>query len=496
MMPWEIWCRRFFRTVGLVSLTVAAFAISAGGTSPAERAQVYFVAVGSSWYAAPAGPGERGLGKLPGGNKSARVIAGLLNRGGARFGVVLTSGDGQFISLADIRSAIDRTVKAMREDRPAAPLLVFYFAGHGISDGVAWNHFSLPGTFVYRGDASQLHVDQLAGKTLHAASLADDLDKLKVPYLVLLDTCYEGKEARFDSPVLTGAAVESLRATAGVLRFVNEFHQESPVIFSTEPGTVVSTAPDSTDPKADPIGPLARRATIVFDESRRTGHDLSLGAFVKRMVADDLDRLTKPAMTKAQSGRTWERLLASTGPDHGTVETASGTATSPEFCCGESVEGASRDDKSSTAQPRQMSGSVRLAGSAGEYITEGKAIKVISPGVPITLTENGPGDITIEAGDGADAWEVSLSTHDGRPFAKRRYDGAQRHSFADPGHAGLSVSGDGRACNAVNGDFVVKEVVYGTGGELTRLVATVTQRCEDNKAPLVGEIELRAPVKR
>jgi len=323
----EMWRRRIL----LVIAAVAVF--STLDANCADRYQVYFVTIGSSWYAAPTAPNLHGFSRLRGANKSAREIADHLQRGGARFGTVLTSDDGKFVSLADINNALERVLAQIRADRPSAPLIFFYFVGHGISEGVAWNHFSMPGSFVYRGDASSLPVDALAEKTLHAATLADKLDKTHVPYLVLLDTCYEGTEARFDSPVLTGPAIESLRSVASVLRFSNEFHQDNPILFSTTPGTVVSTVPDPTDAESDPVGPLARRVMILLDGFLNLGHELSLGAFVTRMASTDLDQATKPAVTHAERGNGWDRTLVFPSSSEGQIETRTGTAKLAEVCC-------------------------------------------------------------------------------------------------------------------------------------------------------------------
>ena len=47
---------------------------------------------------------------------------------------------------------------------------------------------------------------------------------------------------------------------------MNEFHQSSPVLFSTPPGTVIATVDDPVDPGSDPVAPLARRMMILFDK--------------------------------------------------------------------------------------------------------------------------------------------------------------------------------------------------------------------------------------
>jgi Caspase domain len=317
----------------IAAMIIATLSAPARIAQAADHFDVYFVTVGSTYYATSATPDQHGFAQLRGANKSARAMAERFQRAGARFGVVLTSEDGRFISLPDIRSAIDRVTAAVRAEKPSLPLLLFYFAGHGISEGVGWNHFSVPGTFVYRGKLAQMNPESLSKKTLHAAALADRLDRLKLPYVVMLDTCYEGTPVDFQSPVLTAPAIESLRNVAAILRFTNEFHQSNPVLFSTAPGTLVPTAPDPTDPQSDPVAPLARRAMILLDATSKAGRDLTLASFTQQMGAVELDRQTTPAITHAQPVPQWRRSVFFSGSGAGKVETRVGTAAAGEVCC-------------------------------------------------------------------------------------------------------------------------------------------------------------------
>jgi hypothetical protein len=172
----------------------------------AAHFNLYFLAIGSSTYAAPTGSTEHGLDDIYGANNGAKAFAQRLRSGGAEFGVVLTSDEGHLVTLDDINSALQRVATVISATHASSPFLVVYFAGHGISEGIAWNHFSLPGTFTYRGRPEDLQVDELAKATLHAGSFADDLDKLRVPYMLILDTCYEGKRRDIESQVLTATA--------------------------------------------------------------------------------------------------------------------------------------------------------------------------------------------------------------------------------------------------------------------------------------------------
>lgn len=64
---------------------------------------------------------------------------------------------------------------------------------------------------------------------------------------------------------------------------------------------------------------------------------------------------------------------------------------------------------------------------------------------------------------------------------------------AQPGRPpGMSISGEGRACNTVNGNFEVRDIAWSSTGRLERLWLLYEQRCSSTRA-LFGEIRLGMP---
>src|SRR5487761_1981878 len=147
---------------------VLALALSVAGPVASGRPvfDTYFLAVGSTFYIQPHYPKERGFDKLPGANESARLVARILSRNGAT-GITLTSDRSAFISRSDFDAALATVIARVKAAKPLHPLLVVYFAGHGISEGVAWNHFSVPGNFVYGAPLKRLDAEELARHTVH-----------------------------------------------------------------------------------------------------------------------------------------------------------------------------------------------------------------------------------------------------------------------------------------------------------------------------------------
>lgn len=472
--------KRLLGAITLVILGVLGSIAPAWGT---KSFNVYFVAVGSSDYAAAPDMESSGLRKIVGANRSAREVATRFLSGGARFGVLLTSSPQALVTLKDIHAAIDLVDKRMKSDGAEDGLLLFYFAGHGISEGVGWTQFMVPGDFLYSGSISELPVEPLSKATLTASLLADRLDKAGSRYLMLIDACYEGSEANFDTPILTGTAIDNLKQIADVLRAMNQFRQSSPVLFSTEPGTIVSTVKAPVNPGLTPVAPLARRIMILLDRVAQDGAGLTLSAFVEEMRSETLDKDTQPALTFAESGSDWGYTLVSDREPAGSVKEIGGSASSGAVCCDPSdPEEGNRQDGAVDAV-----GKIELAGVAGEYITDG--MRVSHTGT-MSVTQDRPGAMTTTFEKDGDSWELSLAVPEGKPFSPGEYQKAVRYPFAESDQPAIAVLGPGRACNEVRGSFVVESARYRDETHLSALKARFEQYCDESKIPLRGVVDL------
>jgi hypothetical protein len=83
-------------------------------------------------------------------------------------------------------------------------------------------------------------------------------------------------------------------------------------------------------------------------------------------------------------------------------------------------------------------------------------------------------------------WDTDFSSRQrGEPLQPGLYEDAQREPFADPGHPGLNISGDGRGCNILSGRFAVWELEL-SGTALRSFTATWEQHCEAGASQLRG----------
>jgi hypothetical protein len=77
---------------------------------------------------------------------------------------------------------------------------------------------------------------------------------------------------------------------------MNQFHGESPVIFSALPGATVETAQDPDDPDSS-LGPLARRIKILQRTALDKGRKLSIADFLHQLMQIQLDAGTRPPVS-------------------------------------------------------------------------------------------------------------------------------------------------------------------------------------------------------
>ena len=464
------------------ALNLVFLAIVSALSSQAQQYQVFFVSVGSGWYAAPNGNDLHGFSRIPGANKSAEIVANSLAAGGAEYGVQLTSDDQRFVTVADINKAIQTVASKIAGAKPANPFFVFYMASHGMTEGIAWSHFSIPGDLVYRGNPDNLNIDGLSNGALYAGSLVDELERLRIPFLVIFDSCSDGQEKHFEPTVLSAKATRSLNEVGAVLRVMNEFRNTYPVLFSTTPGKSVVTvtnplAPDSVVT----IAPLARRFSLSVEPSLKKGLPISLSSFLTKMLSAQLDNLTTPAVTRSPvpKGSNATFLLPVAKPH--AIDSVTGTGSQLNICCAALPAGAPM-----SAASNHFKGTLFINGAEGEYISSGRSLKSASPDYKISVIQQGPGDIQIEFQRDDTQFDASFSTGSEKRFEAKEYSGAQRWNMADAGRPALEIFGDSRGCGEVTGSFAVSSVEYGANGNITRFATTFFQLCDDSKIPARG----------
>ena len=86
-------------------------------------------------------------------------------------------------------------------------------------------------------------------------------------------------------------------------------------------------------------------------------------------------------------------------------------------------------------------------------------------------------------------WFLDFAAPLGQPLEPMVYEGATRYPFQSPSDPGLSLAGDGRGCNTLNGSFEVLEASFGPQGFVERFHATFEQHCEGSlTSRALGEV--------
>jgi hypothetical protein len=88
-------------------------------------------------------------------------------------------------------------------------------------------------------------------------------------------------------------------------------------------------------------------------------------------------------------------------------------------------------------------------------------------------------------------WDGSFSPADGDIIAPGRYTGATRDPFRGTG-PGIEITGNGRGCNQIAGEFTVNEATFEQDGRLRTVSIDFEQHCEGGTPALRGTFEYRA----
>lgn len=129
---------------------------------------------------------------------------------------------------------------------------------------------------------------------------------------------------------------------------------------------------------------------------------------------------------------------------------------------------------------------------AGDYIGQGTTASYTSR----TATISAGGDagyVRFRVMTDDTWWDVELAAPQGEKLHPGVYRNAERAAFRTGRSPGLDVSGDGRGCNEVFGQFSVNQIETDDSGAVTVLDATYTQHCESATAPaLKGVVKYHA----
>ncbi|MGY2134471.1 caspase family protein [Hymenobacter sp. HD11105] len=255
---------------------------------------VYSLCVGSADYLEDFTrfeDGFAGFSSVPSAAVSARMMHRQLRTIHASYSDTLISTPAKLITRQAVIAACTKLIQRAKTERKPNPLLVFYFAGHGVSEGLGWNLFLMPGDFCYKINSD---LPKLSDQALYAGDLYDALEAAKLPFVLLLDCCYEGKqqdistkEFEYQQSLLQMA--ELAKSSMAIVRKMNEFEEVNPVVFSTTPGRLTETVPLPGNSRLK-VGPLCRRSMLAWQKLGPTTTSVSLAEYISWLTKEDVDK--------------------------------------------------------------------------------------------------------------------------------------------------------------------------------------------------------------
>jgi len=130
---------------------------------------------------------------------------------------------------------------------------------------------------------------------------------------------------------------------------------------------------------------------------------------------------------------------------------------------------------------------LHMVSDPGDYIGQGRTWDYNEANMTLVPAGNFQNGASFNITSGSEWWYLNFAGPNNEPLHMGSYKGATRFPFNSTG-PGLDVSGNGRGCNMLTGQFDVMQVEYGPDGVPTTFWATFEQHCEGAVPALRGEI--------
>lgn len=428
----------------------------------------------------------------------AQRVARAFREGGARHVLQLLGRDGEYLSAADIYTAIDDIAARARDSGAADPTLIVYFSGHGFSESFGYSLFLAPGDLVipYAAldlDESKTITTVLDGEGVGAKAptglaLKERLDATGIPYFLILDTCFE-TDANIDLESLrlvSEQAADLSGDVSDVIRFLNLPRGPHPVVFSAPPGTLALPERDPVD-ESNFIAPMARRLVLAAQAAEARGDTLDLAELVGALTQDEEEFGERPGVTWFEGSFETGAILAPGVDARASMDRRRGTARAAQPCCQEALSGLAAEAENVTWV---VEGEVAFYPDGEDFVTDGEPLEARFKADEVTVWEITQRSLEIDVDLDDGRWFSLALSVPGSAFTPDVFAQVQRHHFAESDRPGMSVSIGGNACDEVAGTFELTAVGIDKGGELRTLDVELRQVCDGGPGALVGSARL------
>ena len=459
-----------------------------------ESYDLYYVAVGNAHYAKPVeSPHQFGLIDIKGANYSAQFVAEYLEKSGSKYGILLESSEGHYISKTDIVQAIAEISNHMDFESNNERLFVFYYCGHGLGEAVTGRQYLVPGNVVFDTTSLTNHhfdLDELEQDLIYSVDLLPALRKYSDQQLVMLDNCYEEPNDRMVLEHFTRSLGTRLNGFITSLREIHQFRDpNNTVVYTGIPGSQIRpVAPPSflSDRSyMNLIGRIARKFCIYAEGVQNDEFGADYHSFLAMMGDPVIDPLTK--MLKIYSGETYynKKFLRPKVLKKVDVNRRKGT---------ESNKKVIRTSKKLNRNPihvmQAVSGDIKIESEQGDWIGSGKNYRLTPSDGEITLVSQGDKlAIRFQELEEYQYFDFEII------LPSKYVIDANDEEKGDPDyywmdHEPIQVSATGRGCSSYKGKFKMHAIERDDKGRISFIHLSFDQHCEDSKSKLTGSIRL------
>ena len=144
------------------------------------------------------------------------------------------------------------------------------------------------------------------------------------------------------------------------------------------------------------------------------------------------------------------------------------------------------------AAPSRADTFIYLDSQPGDYIGLGIQ-RTLRPGT-LTATVQASQVLTLDFANGLTSLRMEFDGTTQQPIGVGEFEGATRYPFNSPSNPGLDVSADSRGCNAISGEFVIRELESDGAGNVTKLALDFEQYCDSYSYALFGVVRINSAI--
>jgi hypothetical protein len=484
---------KFYFRIWLI-LIITALLCHTSLKAQEESFKLYYVAVGSDHYAS--------FDTVPGMGLSARVVSEYLERFGAVEGVTLRSKNKRYISKQMILEQIDRLQHKMNNDDGKEVVMIFYYAGHCLGEPLTGQQWLFPGNIqIDINYLKELIIDsdKFNKALLSPNELHNSLNNsLVTQTMIIMDCCYSAGDNSYQRVSSYLTSILGTRQISFIDDLRNMNLSRDPwrtSIYATTPGKSAYSvkAPDFMAMRiAYPIGPLARRLSLIFKELEASNSTMSYQAFVNAMKRPNLDTVTEAAKNYNNDIYidrqlfTNRRVLADIKLNQ---IYASKVPTSTLMHTDEDVFFKTNSGMVSSIAVGDSA--ISIFSDKGDWIGQGKTILLSAKNHKIRMIQDLNRLVINSKGvDEIDKWTFEVLLPKKYEINNDNADTVNGEQYYWAGKNEIEISVLGRGCSSRLGDYVIKEYQRNEQDAVVRLKMDFTHYCDDNSNGLIGNMDL------